>query len=124
MADNLTTQSGTLATIPDSTEIETYDTGDGHRQIVATGAAGTKTFSDPAPTNSASSIVAAAAGRLSVSIFNAGTMTVYLGKDNTVTTSNGFPLVVGATLSDDVSVDAWWAITASGTGDLRIIVVA
>lgn len=85
---------------------------------------GSKTLTDPAPTSTAASVLAANTSRKSATIHNAGTMTVYLGKDNTVTTSNGFPLGVGATLADDVTTDAWWAITASGTGDLRIIEVA
>jgi hypothetical protein len=124
MADNVTTQSTTLATIPTGTEIETYDTGDGHRQIVATGAAGTKTFTDPAPTSSAASIVAANAARQTVTIHNAGTVTVYLGSTSGVTTSNGIPLAPNATLCDESSVDAWYGITSSGTGDLRIVEVA
>ena len=123
MTDNITTQSATLATIPASTEIETYDTGDGHRQIVTVGGGGSKAFSDPAPTTSAASIVAANPDRLSVTIHNAGSVVVYLGPSG-VTTSTGLPLAVGATLTDTTSVDAWHAITASGTGDLRIIEVS
>lgn len=85
---------------------------------------GSKTFSDPAPTTTASEIVAANSSRKSVSIYNAGTQIVYLGLTSGVTASNGWPLVPSASLSDDVSTDAWYAITASGTGDLRIIEVA
>lgn len=102
---------------------ETYDTGSGHRQIVSHGASGSKTFTDPAPTTTAASVLGANATRKVASLYNAGTQTVYLGKDNTVTTSNGFPLVPGGNMVDDASTDAWWAITASGTGDLRIIEV-
>lgn len=87
-------------------------------------AKGSKTFTDPAPTSSAASLVAANASRKSVTIHNAGTVTVYLGKDNTVTTTNGLPLAPNATLSDESSTDAWWGITGSGTGDLRICEVA
>lgn len=123
MADNITTQSA-VSSVPVGTEIETHDTGDGHRQVVAHGAAGTKTITEPAPTTAAASIVAANTARRAVTIHNAGAVTVYLGKDNTVSTSNGFPLGVGSSMSDDVSTDAWWAITASGTGDLRVIEVA
>ena len=155
MADGVTTQNGSLATIPTATTIATDDAGAaGHVQMVkiavptggsatawgdatiglpvevtggiisSTVAKGDKDFTDPGPSSSASSVAAADPERISLTIHNAGTVTVYLGKDNTVTTSNGFPLVAGATLSDETSVDAWWGITASGTGDLRIIAVA
>lgn len=122
MTDNVTT-STSISSVPSGTEIETYDTGDGHRQIVTVGGGGSKTFSDPAPTTSAASIVAANPDRLSLMIHNAGAVVVYLGPSG-VTTSSGVPLGVGATLTDTTSVDAWYAITASGTGDLRIIEVS
>lgn len=85
---------------------------------------GSKTFTDPAPTTTAAEMVAANASRKSVSIYNAGSQIVYLGKTSGVTTTNGWPLVPSASLADDISTDAWYAITASGTGDLRIIEVA
>lgn len=87
-------------------------------------AKGTRTFSTAAPTNSAAQALAANTSRKEALIYNNGTMTVYLGKDNTVTTSNGLPLAPGATLRDDRATGAWWAIVASGTGDLRIVEVA
>lgn len=124
MANDLTLQSSALATPPAGSIVETYDTGSGHRQVVAGGAAGTKTFSDPAPTSSASQIVAASATRLCVIIENVGTVGVYLGSTSGVTTSTGLFLDAGETLTDDVTVDAWFAITASGTADLRVCVVA
>lgn len=149
MTDGITFQT-TAATPPAGTEVATDDCGvDGHTQVVklaisTDGSAtpipadatngldvdvtrlpkGSKTFADPAPTTSASSIVAANASRKSVTIHNAGTVTVYLGLNGSVTSSNGLPLGAGATLSDDASTDAWYAITASGTGDLRIVEVA
>lgn len=84
---------------------------------------GTKTFTAPAPTTTAGSIVAAST-RKQASIFNNGSVTVYLGKDNTVTAANGYPLPAGASLDDDKTTDAWWGITASGAGDLRVLVIA
>lgn len=92
--------------------------------VAVTPAKGTKTFSTAAPTNAAASILAANASRKTALIVNAGSVTVYLGKDNTVTTSNGIPLAVGAAIEDDRSTDAWYGITASSTGDLRILEVA
>lgn len=122
MANDVEVHNGAAGTGTSFTA-ETYDTSSGHRQIVSQGASGSKTFSDPAPTTTASSIIGANATRKVASIYNAGSQTVYLGNTSGVTTSNGFPLVPGANMVDDASIDAWWAITASGTGDLRIIEV-
>lgn len=83
-----------------------------------------KIFSTAAPTNAAASILAANDGRRSALFRNVGTVAVYLGKDNTVTTVNGFLLDVGDSFEDDRTTSAWWGITASGTGDIRIIEVS
>jgi hypothetical protein len=88
------------------------------------GKRGSKTLSTNAPTNSAAQILAANSSRIQAMICNNGTMTVYLGKDNTVTTSNGIPLGVGASLVDDATTDAWWGIVSTGTGDLRVLEIA
>ena len=85
---------------------------------------GNKTFSAPAPTAVAASVLASNAARVSATIYNNGSVTVYLGKDGTVTAANGIPLIPGATLNDTSSLDAWFGITAAGTGDLRIVEVA
>jgi hypothetical protein len=52
---------------------------------------------------------------------------VYLGKDSTVTTANGFPLLPGEVLQDldaydpnQGDVDTWYAIAASSV-DVRVI---
>jgi hypothetical protein len=119
MANNLTTQSTTLATIPDASEIETYDTGDGHRQVVAVGASGSTAFTDPAPGTSATLVLAANADRKVAVIQNAGTVDCYIGPSG-VTTSTGLELVAGAAFVDDASVSAWYGITASGTADVRV----
>lgn len=81
---------------------------------------GTKTFTTAAPTSSGAQALAANEARVKAVIVNNGGNTVFLGKDNTVTTSNGLALAAGATLEDDVSSDAWFAVVVSGTGDLRI----
>jgi hypothetical protein len=83
-----------------------------------------KTLTTAAPTNTAALVLAANPERQGALIYNNGSQTVYLGKDATVTTANGMPLPSGASLADDRSADAYWAIVASGTGDLRIIEVA
>jgi hypothetical protein len=85
---------------------------------------GSKTLADPAPDTTATELKAANANRKVIVLYNAGSPTVYLGKDNTVTSSTGLPLVEGASLTDEYSTDAWWGITASGTGDIRVIEVA
>jgi len=85
---------------------------------------GSKVFSTAAPTASAAQCLAANASRKTAVIYNNGSQTVYLGGSGSVTTSNGLPLLVGASVEDDTSVDAWFAVTASGTGDLRIVEVA
>lgn len=76
-----------------------------------------------APTTSAMELVDANASRTSCLIQNASaTVRVYLGKDNTVSTSTDIFLDPGDSLEDE-STDAWWGKTASGTGDLRIVEV-
>ena len=87
-------------------------------------AKGSRTHSVATPTTSAVSVLAANSSRKSATIQNAGTVDVYLGKDNTLTTSTGIKLAAGDSLQDKNSTEAWWAITSSGTGDLRIIEVA
>ncbi len=59
---------------------------------------------------------------------NDSTNTVYLGGTSAVTSSNGFPLLAGEVIQDlDAydrnrgGVDTWYAITASGTINVRCI---
>lgn len=88
------------------------------------GLTGSKTLSASAPTTTATLVLAANTGRKSAIIRNAGSVTSYMGKDNTVSVANGVPLAPGETLSDTTSTDAWWGITAVGTADLRVCEVA
>jgi hypothetical protein len=53
---------------------------------------------------------------------NTGSVTVYLGKSG-VTTAIGSPLAANASMSDDVSLDAWYGITGSSTADVRVVEV-
>jgi hypothetical protein len=85
---------------------------------------GTKTVTAIAPTGAADPVLAANTSRISALIQNVGSVNVYLGKDNTVTSSTGILLIAGASMEDTESTDAWWAIVASGTGDLRVIETA
>lgn len=55
-------------------------------------------------------------------IQNLGPADVYIGNDNTVSSTTGIKLAVGATYSRALWVN-WvdvWAVTAAGTADLRI----
>lgn len=73
-----------------------------------------------APTTSAMQLVDANSARSKIFIQNAGTVRVYLGKDNAVSTASDIFLDPTDALDDDTT-DDWWGITASGTGDLRIV---
>lgn len=144
MADNVTLQDDAPATPPDATVWATKDIGGAHYvpsliadpddpsqmlAVDANGAAsvklpkGSKTLTTASPGTSASSVLAANASRKSATIHNAGLVTVYLGPSG-VTTSDGIPLAPNATLSDDSTSDAWYGITSSGTGSLRVLEVA
>jgi hypothetical protein len=46
---------------------------------------------------------------------------VYIGPTSGVTAANGFRIAAGESFSDTESTSAWYAITASGTGDLRVL---
>lgn len=61
------------------------------------------------------------ANRLRMVIQNLGSQSVFLGEDNTVTTSSGIKLPAGSSMEMNYGASAnIWAITASGTADLRI----
>ena len=84
---------------------------------------GTKTITNfTGPTTATN--VAPSGGRMSVTIFNNGAQTLFLGPTNAVTTSTGYPVLVGTSFTDSVSSDDWWAIPASGTLDVRVITVS
>lgn len=84
---------------------------------------GTATGSAAAPTSVAAVALAANVNRKTAIIYNNGSVTVYLGGSG-VTTANGLPLLPGAAFVDDRTTGVWYGVTASGTGDLRIIEVA
>jgi len=86
---------------------------------------GTKTTSNTAisVTTAATSIIAANTARKGLIITNNGTVPVYLGIAG-VTTANGIPLPAGASLTDDVTTDAWYGIVASGTADVRVVEIS
>lgn len=72
-------------------------------------------------TTTAGVAVAEDLNRIGVVFHNAhATEAIYLG-DSSVSSSNGFRLVAGATFEDWRSSAAWHCRTASGTSDLRVL---
>jgi hypothetical protein len=83
-------------------------------------------------TDSATRIVAKNLSRIMLKIYNNdATAIVFLGDDNTVTTSNGWPLGPKAAWSQTINVSqdavrffprtAIFGIVASGTADVRVL---
>jgi hypothetical protein len=73
-----------------------------------------------APTTSATLVIAANANRKAVTVKNAGTVDCYIGGSG-VTTALGSPLLAGESFRTERSTAALYAITASGTADLRVL---
>ena len=81
-------------------------------------------FNTVTVTSTATKIVDANTQRQSLIISNAGSVTIYIGPDNTVTTSNGTPLVSGGNLTEDsggtrMQLGTVYGIVATGTCDCR-----
>ena len=87
---------------------------------------GTPTASRVQPTNTSGTALAANTGRIAALFQNVGTVDVYLYPGGSATTTNGIVLPASTSVSfeDRLTTAAWHAITASGTGDLRIVEVA
>lgn len=86
---------------------------------------GQKTCTAVAPTDSATLLLAANPLRVAALLTNASdTVVTYVGNSAAVTTSTGTPLAVGVSIEDFASQDAWYGITASGTGAIRVIEVS
>lgn len=68
-------------------------------------------------------ILAANTSRKSMAITNQGASTIFLGNTG-VTTSTGFALAAGATLSDVTTTVAWYGVVASGTVTAGVIEVS
>jgi len=87
------------------------------------GVKGDKTIINKTPTTTPMLLLASSDFRKTVTIYNNGSVTVYLGANGNMTSANGFPLLAQQTFVDEESRDAWYGVTASGTADLRIIEV-
>ena len=108
------TVAGTVTASPTGTYTVTLDT-------TSYKSKGLNTLSTVAPNGTATSVVAVNANRASFLIYNSGSVTVYLGQSNIVTTSDGIPLLPNASLEDTESKDSWYAITGGSTGNLRVV---
>lgn len=78
-------------------------------------------ISRPSIDNTADVILNANPDRKKMIIQNVGTVTVYLGFTNTVTTATGFPLPVNAVWEDENWIGALYGITASIANELSVI---
>jgi len=85
--------------------------------------AGSKTFGSIWAGSPATQIRPNNTSRISLTMFNNGTSTVYLGKTNTIS-GNGFPFISEASLTDEDSNDAWFAYLSTGSNNIRFIEVA
>ncbi len=65
-------------------------------------------------TDTVATLVSANTNRTKITIKNAGTDTVYIGWDNSVTDSDGVPIYANETYEDDSSQSAIYIICASG----------
>lgn len=72
---------------------------------------------------SSTSIIAANSARKSLVITNQGASTIYVGNSG-VTTSTGFALAAGASISDVTTVDAWYGVVATGSVTAGVIEVS
>jgi hypothetical protein len=72
------------------------------------------TTTQVAVTTSAAIAAPAAAGRDTVTLYNSGAATAYVGNSSAVTTTTGFPVPAGASLTMEATVDVY-AIGASAT---------
>src|SRR5688572_5864631 len=99
------------------------DTGVPYNAGAGSGAeAGDLTHGQNALSTTAEAVVAANAGRFYAEVQNLdAAINVYLGKDNTVTTANGYLLGPGRTFGFQGYVGAIWAIAASGTPSVAMI---
>lgn len=87
--------------------------------LVYDGLGGNESTVSAAPTTSATRIVSAETNRLTLALYNNGTVTVYLGNTSAVATTTGVPLEPGDWIVAHNVKSAKWGITANGLGDIR-----
>lgn len=69
-------------------------------------------------------VAAPNSARLAILIVNNSGSTIYVGVGTDLTTSNGIPIAAGASYFDQDSVDSYYGVIASATGDLRVLEVS
>lgn len=111
------TVSGTVTSSPSGTYTVTLDG-------TSLKSKGLNTLSTLSPNGTAALVASVNSNRASILIYNAGSVTVFLGQSNSVTTGTGLPLLPNASLEDTESKDSWYAITDGTTGNLRIVETA
>jgi hypothetical protein len=111
------TISGTVTSSPSGTYTVTLDE-------TSLKSKGLNTLRTLSPNGTAALVASVNANRASILIYNAGSVTVFLGQSNGVTTDTGMPLLPNASLEDTESKDSWYAITNGTTGNLRIVETA
>ena len=79
------------------------------------------TYAQTTVTSAATSILVAADSRRRLIFRNTGTVIVYIGQDNTVTTSIGYPIGVGQTFYLNDYKGAVYGIVSSTSGTLSVI---
>lgn len=89
--------------------------------LPSVGMAQSKTFTRKQPTTAAMKIVDNDPARGGIIIQNVGSVNVYLSNVSTVSSTAGILLATNRFLTFVGDTDAWYAIAASGTADLRII---
>lgn len=95
MANGLTTQSATPATIPASTKVATIDTGTpGHIQVVGKGAVAATTSSVSASASSTQIIAASTTTRVSMKLYNDSVAACYV-KEGTTASTTDFTICMG-----------------------------
>lgn len=98
--------------------------GQGVNEVAIAGAADVVLTNGVSVTTSATQLPATTlAKRRAVGIYNAGSVTVYVGGSD-VTTSNGWPVAVGAAITFDIGRAALYGIVSTGTCDVRVMELA
>jgi len=92
--------------------------------VYSEAAKGTPVITAFTVTTSATALNAANTVRRTLSIFNNGAATLYVGITSGVTTSNGYPVPAGTSFQDNRTESAWYGICASATLDVRTLEVS
>ncbi len=84
---------------------------------------GSKTVTASAPSTTAVKVVTSNSQITGVQVTNVGSIVAYLGGTSGVTASTGTPVYPKTFVEYERVTDEVWAITASGTADLRVTVI-